>query len=372
LRKKPTTRLSHEEQYELLRQVAESRRIRHVKQELQLASPMRTVTDLQLARATGYGDVLHEVPEALDAGDAARNFLITSNMGLVHYCVSDVLKRRRPLQSVTYEDLVQEGCIGLARAVDRWNFAAAGPDGKFSTYAVYWIRAAVLRGIAERDDLVRVPEHVSTAIAKISAAAQTLGINLDGHDPMSAAWKEATAAKELAETAGLTDRQLQEAMKVRDRRNGGILSFESWMQQGKDYESDVGTAATDSNRAVDAEHLKQTLARFLRPREVEAVSWRYGLNTSEDASSPSAACSKLLAKRDYVAEAERELFGDAPSPAPPRSVPVRGKSGEAMSFSEVGNRMHISAEYGRKLCHAALDKLRRAAEEGMLEPALLF
>jgi RNA polymerase sigma factor (sigma-70 family) len=309
----------------------------------------------------------------LDAGDAARDLLITSNMGLVHYCVSDVLKRRRPLQSVTYEDLVQEGSIGLARAVDRWNFAAAGPDGKFSTYAVYWIRASVLRGIAERDDLVRVPEHVSTAIAKISAAAQTLGINLDGPDPMSAAWREANAAKALAETAGLTDRQLQEAMKVRDRRNGGILSFESWMQQGKDYESDVGTAVTDSNQAVDAEHLKQTLARFLRPREVEAVSWRYGLNTSEDdVSSPSPACSKLLAKRDYVAEAERELFGDAPSPAPPRSIPVRGKWGEAMSFSEVGSRMHISAEYGRKLCHAALDKLRRAAEEGMLEPALLF
>jgi hypothetical protein len=159
--------------------------------------------------------------------------------------------------------------------------------------------------------------------------------------------------------------------KVRDRRNGGILSFESWMQQGKDYESDVGTAATDTNRA-GAEHLKQTRSRFLRPREVEAVSWRYGLNTSEDdASSPSPACSKLLAKRDYVAEAERELFGDVQAPAP-RSIPVRGKWGEAMTFSEVGSRMHISAEYGRKLCHAALDKLRRAAEEGMLEPALLF
>jgi hypothetical protein len=59
-RKQHMTRLSHEEQYGLLRQVTESRRIRQVKQELQLASPTRSVTELQLSRGAGYGDLLHE------------------------------------------------------------------------------------------------------------------------------------------------------------------------------------------------------------------------------------------------------------------------------------------------------------------------
>jgi DNA-directed RNA polymerase sigma subunit (sigma70/sigma32) len=51
---------------------------------------------------------------------------------------------------------------------------------------------------------------------------------------------------------------------------------------------------------------------------------------------------------------------------------TKGKWGEAMSFVEVGKRMEISAEYGRRLTHAALEKLRRAADEGTLEPALLW
>ena len=274
--------------------------------------------------------------------------------------------KKSQLQSVTREDLVQEGAIGLARAVDRWN-----PEigGKFSTYAVYWIRAAALRCIAERDDLMRVPEHVSAAVRKMTKAAKTLGLDIDSDNLLSnvyssdASWKEAQAAKALAEEAGLTDKQLMEAMKVRQRRNKGhIMSFETWMQQGRDYETDLSPVASveeDALAAVKTENLKKTLSRFLRPREMEALSWRYGLNTEST--------TKSSRPRDYVAEAEEELFGSRA-----KEMPVRGKWGEAMSFVEVGKKMQCSAEYGRRLCHAALNKLRQAAEEGILEPALLY
>jgi RNA polymerase sigma factor (sigma-70 family) len=270
------------------------------------------------------------------------------------------------LQNLSREDLVQEGAIGLARAVDRWN-----PEigGKFSTYAVYWIRAAIFRCIAERDDLMRVPEHVSTAIRKVSKAAKRLGLEFAGDSIISAvynndaSWKEAQAAKDLAEEAGLTPKQLTATMKVRARRISGIMSYEVWMQQGKDFEVDLTPVSeNDSSLAtMETEHLKKTLSRFLRPKEMEALSWRYGL-TSEVTPKPSQA-------RDYVSEAETVLFG---SKSAKQELPVKGKWGEAMSFVEVGKKMEVSSEYGRRLCHAALNKLRQAAEEGALEPALLF
>ena len=51
---------------------------------------------------------------------------------------------------------------------------------------------------------------------------------------------------------------------------------------------------------------------------------------------------------------------------------AKGRWGEAMTFTEVGKRMEVSAEYTRKLCHRALNKLKEAAEDGRLEPALLY
>ena len=130
----------------------------------------------------------------------------------------------------------------------------------------------------------------------------------------------------------------------------------------------------------NTEHMKQTLSRFLRPKEMEALSWRYGLNDhhSTDANSDEH-ISNPLAKRDYLAETEIELFGSA-TKTPPVTKPkltydhmvVKGKWGEAMSFNDVGKQMQVSAEYGRRLCHAALQKLRQAVDDGKLEPALLF
>jgi len=383
-------RLTQSETDELLSRAVELRRINQIEKELALRKKSAQMNPSVLARsrACGYGDDLHSYEKAVRIGQEARETLVTRNMGLVHYCVTAIMGKRQfkkgqqpQLQSLSREDLIQEGAIGLARAVDKWN-----PDigGKFSTYAVYWIRAAVLRCIAEHDDLVRVPEHVSTAVRKMSRAARTLGVEIDGENILSAVhsnvgasstakWKEAQAAKALAEEAGLSDRQLLEAMKVQRRRRSGILSFESWMQQGKDYETDLSarSSAAEEDSAISSslrtDELKKTLGQFLRPKELEALSWRYGLI---DDSTTSATTKSRRTPRDYVSEAEEELFGSRPMAS---SMPVRGKGGEAMSFVEVGKKMKVSAEYGRRLCHAALDKLRRAAEEGtLLEPALSF
>merc|ERR1712232_677904 len=242
--------------------------------------------------------------------------------------------------------------------------------GKLSTYAVYWIRAAIYRCIAERDDLLRVPNHVSQAISKINKAANRLGVDLDPA-MVSVSWKEAKEARRVAEEAGLSEDNFREAMKVRTRRyTGGYVAFESWMQKGEDLLSDVpGNIGTEEKSPLETEHLRNTLSKFLRPKEMEALSWRYGL--LEDQSSNQYSTSKERANH-YLAQAEQELFGDDASRKAPantvETVPVKGRFGEAMSFNEVGSRMQVSAEYGRRLCHAALAKLKAAAEEGRLEP----
>lgn len=290
-------RPSHEENLELLTHVVAARKIRQDRDEF--------------SNLNDHDDAI------ICQGLEARQRLVTNNLGLVHFCVTDIVGKKQKLKSLSRDDLVQEGSIGLAKAVDRWD-----PEigGRFSTFAVYWIRAAILRGIAQRDEIVRVPEHVSTDVRKVDRAERETVTN-------------------LAEQTGLSPKQLKRVQAVRQWRQKGTLSYESWMDTGKelteardDYEEE-----SVARRAA----LQETLQKFLRPKEVEALSWRYGL------------------VRDYVAEAEAAILGDG------------GKWGEAMSFSQVGQKMQVSAEYGRKLCHRALEKLRAAAEQGALEPNFL-
>lgn len=351
-RVEPTTkRLSLEEERSLLRQAHELTRLKNLEQDLAMKSPdLQTPLLSVRSKAAGYGEDLEAYEDAIDDGHKARERLVTRNIGLVHFCVNDVMgKKRAGLKSLSREDLVQEGFIGLSRAVDKFNPSLGT---RFSTYAVYWIRAAIFRGIAERDDLVRVPEHMSSAVRKVTAAANRLGLELDGDRILSTfatsgdSWKEARAAKALAEEAGVTEKQLQQALRVKQQRKQ--VSFEAWMQKGKSFQTDLSTGDDEGSsptKSLDTEHLKTTLSKFLRPREMEALSWRYGLKY-----------------RDYLGEAEEELFGST----------TKGKRGEAMSFTEVGKHMSISAEYGRRLCHKALDKLKQAAADGQLEPAFLF
>ncbi len=368
-------RLTREEESELLRQAVEARRLKALEAEIMVRKPSSPVLLSVKAKAAGYGDDWEAYQEAIDLGQRARETLVTRNMGLVHYCINDIIgKGKGRLNSLSREDLIQEGAIGLARAVDKWNPAIGG---KFSTYAVYWVRAAMLRCVAERDDLLRVPEHVSVAVRKMTAAARRLGMDIDGENLLSsvystdASWKEAHAAKALAEEAGLTDGQLVQAMKARDRRTGGgYIAFEDWMQKGRDLSADVVTMTEHvATNPLDLEHLVNTLSKYLRPKEMEALCWRYGL-FPEGYQRKQPPQKQQRSKTDYLAKVEAELFCSEQDPQ--QQLVVGGKWGEAMSFTEVGKHMQVSAEYGRKLCHAALEKLRRAAEEGRLEPALLM
>ena len=380
-------RLTRDEEQELLRQAVELRRLNQLESDLALQHRGQLPLLSIRAKAAGYGDELEAYEDAKFDGQRAREELVTRNMGLVYYYVTQFLQKRKTLNSLSRDDLIQEGAIGLARAVDKYNPAIGG---KFSSYAVYWIRAAVLRCVAERDDLLRVPNHVSMAVHEINKAAKRLGMELDSTllTVSDRSWKEAHEARRLAEEAGLSERNFEEAIKVRNRRyTGGYVAFESWMQKGENLASDVPVrgggmvmATTESVTAtLEREQLREALSKFLRPKEMEALSWRYGLVNDETADAMESTPQQRASQ--YLAQAEEQLFGSNNSKKPSKKassspsakvIPSKGRFGEAMTFNEVGKKMKVSAEYTRRLCQAGLAKLQKAAADGRLEPALLF
>jgi len=133
--------------------------------------------------------------ERMQAGDeAARTELITRNLRLVH-AIANAWQGR----GVELDDLVQEGTIGLMRAVEKFD---ATKGHKFSTYATWWIRQAVTRAIAQRARLIRLPVHMHDRVCRVARVRARLALELG---------REATAG-EIAAAAGLSRPQLAAAL----------------------------------------------------------------------------------------------------------------------------------------------------------------
>merc|ERR1712232_1004784 len=150
--------------------------------------------------------------------------------------------------------------------------------------------------------------------------------------------------------------------------------------------------------SVDNEEIRTVLSKHLRPKEMEALSWRYGLLREEDQVQQESRHERV--NRQFK-EMEDQLFGpsavtvapiqasqmslarpksttngvkakfEKPMTKTPSVPSKKGRFGEAMTFTEVGKKMQVSSEYTRRLCHKALNKLQQASEDGTLEPALL-
>ena len=201
----------------------------------------------------------------LDAARGARHQLITANFRLV----VSIARRYRGL-GVSFADLIQEGNLGLMRAVDRFDYRRGL---RFSTYATWWIRQAITRAVADQRSVIRVPVHAQDRLLKIYKTSQRLEQNL-GRRPTS---------EEVAEQEGITADRVEKLW----RQSQPTISLESPL----DAEGDItlGSLIEDKDSmspddAAAQRILRETLEKTLDslpPREARILRMRYGFEDGE-------------------------------------------------------------------------------------------
>jgi len=194
-------------------------------------------------------------------GQAAQEHLIKANSRLVVSVAKKYVGR-----GVPFLDLIQEGNIGLIRAVKKFDYRRGF---KFSTYATWWIRQAVTRAIADQGRTIRVPVHMYEQINRLTRTSRQLVQEL-GRDPTT---------DEIAGELGVSPRKVEHIMRVSQRP----LSLE--MPVGEEEDSYLGDFIEDEDADAPSEAAGQQLLRevideifqSLTPREVRILQLRFGL-----------------------------------------------------------------------------------------------
>jgi RNA polymerase primary sigma factor len=203
-----------------------------------------------------------ELDVIVQDGVLAREHLIKANTRLV---VS--IAKRYMGRGVYFLDLIQEGNLGLMKAVEKYDYHRGF---RFSTYATWWIRQTISRAIADQARTIRVPVHMIDRIRQMYKLTHELEQKLG----------RAPTAEELAEAVGLTTRKVQWIMKV----SWLPLSLESPV--GDDEESELGMFIEDELSPTPMQSAYQSMLRdkieevltTLSPREARVLRLRFGLD----------------------------------------------------------------------------------------------
>jgi RNA polymerase primary sigma factor len=207
-------------------------------------------------------DQQQQLEEIVHDGELAREHLIRANTRLVVSIAKRYIGRGLP-----FIDLIQEGNLGLMRAVEKFEYQRGF---RFSTYATWWIRQSITRAVCDQGRTIRVPVHMTDRIRKMYRISQELE-QRQGCPPTS---------KQIAAEMGIEHKKVQWMMRV----SWTPLSLESPI--GDDEDAELGSFVEDENNPTPLQTVTQRLLKecldkvlaTLSPREARIICLRYGLN----------------------------------------------------------------------------------------------